>query len=590
MKKTKKIAALILAGVLTFSLSGCMKNLVLDGDGMVNSEPSPAVSEIASEPASEPVSETGWEKPSDTEEKEKTGKASVELPYVQNGYAVYYDGQILYREYSSNSVTEDSLFGEFSFNGYCYQPGKLNAFDPENPEEKPKTVTEDSGFGTLYLVGNDLLYSQECADYMKDEGAPENFVYKRNLKSGEYTKLSDGVIAGFSPDGKHYATDYYATNPYLQHYVIYSTDDDKEAAHYTSDSTLFFLGMDDENAYLLKECEGMNEDNTPVYQVIRFGFDGSEYCLAECDFHSVSEYFYPSYDNDITITDDSISFRVDFYEGTSHFYSGSIKTDVSKANDADPSDEPIGEAKMEFFTEEDDPQATVPPSLEERKSEYADYESGKAFGKILQYHTPLADGTFYTVAECIRNPFGDIGWRECYRLSNLNYYFIPADSDEPVLLGKMYPKLGERGNLEKYEYYEMQPDIMVKCGFLKGENDEYVGVYYEPVFVDGPESPIEESGYYYIAELADDIYYEHPHDDDIYEPFDVDGLDALTEYINSWDPSGNKPVKDAEYDYEGNLVSGEQDYSIKEGDGVCLLHLVFDENGDVYYLRPVIMD
>ena len=99
--------------------------------------------------------------------------------------------------------------------------------------------------------------------------------------------------------------------------------------------------MDNVSAYILKEVEGKNEDNTPVYQVLQFDFDASEYCLCECDFHSISEYFYPAYDNVFTSTDDGISFQVDFYEGTGHFYSGSIKVDVSNARKYDESDTPL---------------------------------------------------------------------------------------------------------------------------------------------------------------------------------------------------------------------------------------------------------
>ena len=581
MKKMRKILALALAGALTLSLSGCYKNYVLDGDGMVNSEP------VSVPAASETTSDEGWEKPVATSEPEVETK--VELPYVQVGDAVMYNDLVLFREVSDNAISGDALFGKFGFNSICFTAGNLSTFDPKNPSAEPKFVCEDSGFGNMYLVGDDLLYSQFCSEYKEDE-KNTNSVYKRNLSTGESTKLVDGTIAGFSPDGKYYAVEDYAVTPYLQHYWIYSVDGDKEVAHYVYDGTTFFLGMDNVSAYILKEVEGKNEDNTPVYQVIQFDFDGSEYCLCECDFHSVSEYFYPAYDNVFTSTDDGISFQVDFYEGTGHFYSGSIKVDVSNARKYDESDTPLFDAEMNFFTEENDPEDVLPPAIAElAANQYPDYESGSGFAKVLQYYTSLPVGTFYTMAECVRYPLGDIGWRENYQFSNMNYYFLPTDAAEPVLLYRMYGKLGEKGTLEEYDYFEMQPNLMVICGFLIDKKGDYVGVYYDPVNIEGPESPIEESKTYYVAKFADDFYYEHPQNDDIYD-FTVEGIDELTKYIESWEPASDKPAKEAEYDYEGNLVKGEQDYTINDGDGAAYMHLCFDENGDVYYVRPVIFD
>lgn len=580
MKKTKKLLALILSGILTLSISGCFN--VLDGDGMVNSEP---VSEPVS---SEITSEEGWEKP--TVSSEETGKTEkADLPYVQSGDAVYYKDRILFREYSANAVEYQSLFGHFAFNSMCYVPSKLYTFDPKNPGAEPEFVCEDSGYGDMYLVGDSTLYSQSCVEPATEEESAVNAVYKLNLSDGKSTEIfRGGTLSGFAPDGKHYAIDGYTTNPYINHCWIYD-ENDKEVAHYEVSETLFYLGMDNEAVYLLKETEGKNEDNTPVYQVIQFGFDGSEYCLAECDFHSVSDYYYPDYDNNIYISDTTLIFRVDFYEGTGHFYSGSIKVDVEKANGAAPSDEPIHDAKMEFTQGEIDPQEIVPASVADYKSNFSAYDSGFGFGKVMQYYTTLADGTFFTVAECNRDPLYDIGWRENYHFSNMNYYFIPTGEKEPVLLHRMFPKQGERGNLEAYEYYEMQPDMMVKLGALKDKDGEYVGFYFEPVSISGPEGPIDESMVSYIAEYSDNFYYEHPLED-IYDPFVVDSLDSLFELFNTWEPAKDAPIKDAEYDYEGNLTAGEQDYSFEEGKGVFYAHICFDEDGKIYYVRPVIFD
>ena len=570
MNKSKKYLVLALAGILTLSLSGCFKNQVLDGDGMVNSEPVPVASEVSSD--------SGWEKPSASSEVAPV-EQSIELPTVQSGEAVYYNGKVLFRNYSSNALESAALFGEFGRTGYCYQPSSLCTFDPADPSKGPEFVTEDNGFGDMYLVNQETLYSQLRLEGNSEE-SPVYAVYKKNLKTGEGDQIGSGKISAFSPDGKHYASEGDSYNPYLNHIWIYDAEnDDKEVAHLVYDTYAYLLGMDNEHAYIIKTS--IQNEGTQ-YEVNQVSYDGTETYLATLDFSTVTELTFPNYNKDITINDDSISFRMDYYEGTGHFYSGSVEATVPISNDAK-------DAEIRFFTEEDDPEAVLPSSISEIANQYPDFESARGFARVLQYYTSLADGTFFVQAECIREPMGDIGWRENYMFSNLDYYFLPADSKEPVLIHRMYEPLGKRGSLEKYEYYETQPNMVCMTGFFKDENGKLVGIYYEPVLIEGPESPIEESNSFFIADLAKEFYYEHPHNDEIYEEFDVEGLDEFEKEIYSWEPKNNMPVKDAEYDYEGNLVIGSDDYSF-EGHGTYIAHITFDENGNVNYIRPVIFD
>ena len=51
----------------------------------------------------------------------------------------------------------------------------------------------------------------------------------------------------------------------------------------------------------------------------------------------------------------------------------------------------------------------------------------------------------------------------------------------------------------------------------------------------------------------------------------------------------NPPLKAAEYDYEGYLVFGSDDYSFEKTSGyIC--HMGWDSDGNVYYVRPVLFD
>ena len=54
---------------------------------------------------------------------------------MQSGEAVYYDGQVLFRNYSSQSISHEALWGEFQRDEILYVPGSLCTFDPEAPEK-----------------------------------------------------------------------------------------------------------------------------------------------------------------------------------------------------------------------------------------------------------------------------------------------------------------------------------------------------------------------------------------------------------------------------------------------------------------------
>ena len=533
------------------------------------------------------------EEPGATEEgipeEEIPEEPEADIPAVQTGEALCYDGKVMFRVYGYSSYEYEGLFGEFSRNNYAYQPNTIYTFDPSNPGDGISKLCDDNGTGPMYLINGTDLYSQYIAEGSGDSD-PER-VYKRHLPDGEEYEICNGQIKGFSPDGNHFAVYTYTYDEYMQHYYIYTVDDnDADCAHYESGTNVTFLGMDNESLYLLKE------NDIGTYDVIKFTNDGEEYCLASCDFSKIDEQLgsdYPQFGGQISFDNDSMTFQVDFYEGTGHFYYASVKTTVPVTAEGGSSEEPLYEAEMEDVDQDKDsddvpvdPEAVLPEQIADLAYEYPDYESGSAVAKTMQYYEVLDDGIFYVMAQCHRDPLEDIGWRESYSLLNVQYWFLPDGASDPVLLHTMFEPLGKRGCLTKYEYYEHQPTVYVYAQFPVDEDGKLAGVFYETINVEGPEMPIEESRVYHMAEFADDFYYEHPHDDDFYEDFDVEGMKEFTDMISSWqDP----PVKDAEFDKRGRLVF-DPDMSIKEGESAYMCHLAFDDDGKVYYIRPVIME
>ncbi|MBO4310533.1 MAG: hypothetical protein J5856_05650 [Lachnospiraceae bacterium] len=577
MKKTKKIIASLLISVTTIALFACTGKDPFSNNGLPDPDPisgKVTTSDPVADPDPEPVTVT------------------EEVSAVLSGSAVNYKDSILFREYYPFAVSSTGLFAEFSTNNRSYGKGSICSFDPSNPKSTFETICEDNGFGDLYLINGKDLYSQRVAD-TADYTQTYYAVYKIDLENKKEEELCFGTILGFSPDGKYIAVCDYTYDPYAIHYYVYDTANMNEpAADYTTAENIIFLGMDNQSMFFMNAQSEFCD-----YYVYQIGFDNSLYCLADCNFAALGDDYtfttYPEYFDSISISDDGISFTVDFYEGTGHFYYTSFDISVSKAQNASPSEKPLYEATMIDSTKDDDPNLSMPSSLS-RFETFPGLDISRGFARTVLDYAVLDEGIFFTMADSHRNTFEDIGWREAYMFINLDYCFLPAGKNDYVILDSMYDLLGERGNLSNYEYDEVPNTLYVYAGFFYNENKELVGVYYEPIQVSGPEGPIDESGYYYVAEFADNFHYEYPDwskdfiDDDF---FIVVGMDEFKDEVYSWQDDEYRAscLRAAEYDYEGYLVFGPDDYTFEQYRSY-MFHLGFDSEGKVYYIRPVIME
>ena len=589
MYKFKKMSALLLAAVLTLSLSGCLGNTPETKIDLSNPDPKTNTTQNAPLPDKDNTTT----EPDTEVTVPDSPEVQAEVLAVQSGEAVVYNGNILFREYHPYQMYSTGLFGKFTRNSLTWSStGNLCTFDPKNPDKEPTVLCEDTGYGDMYLVNGDTLYSQGAREG-EDYSRLNQSVYKLDLNTLKSEDICSGEICGFSPDGTHFTVYDYSLDPYMMHYRVYDTSNTgKETAHFVSGQDTIYLGMDNENMYLLNAT-----DSSEGYYVIQVGFDGSEYYLAECNFADIlgdeMSYSYPEYYDTFANTSDSISFTADFYEGTGHFYFASIDVNVSIAKGEDPSTTPIFKATLADSTKEDDPNVGFPAAIDGFEK-WPGYESGRGFAKVIQYYETFDEGTFFALADSHRYPQEDVGWRECYLFINMEYCFVPAGSKEYVVIDKMYDYLGERGNLSQYDYDETMPTLYVYAGFFYDENKELVGVYYEPIEISGHAGPIQESMFFYIADIAEDFYYEYPdwsknmEDDDF---MIVTNLDEFTKEVYSWtadDYNGNN-LKAAEYDYEGYLVFAPGDYSFEQFNSF-MCHIGFDSEGNVNYIRPVMME
>lgn len=543
--------------------------------------------EVKSEaPSEESVKESseGIESQADAPEQESIEEKA---PLIQSGEAVYYDGQVLFRNYSSQALGYGAIWGKFQRNSTVYVPGSLCTFDSKAPEKGITTICEDSGNGCLYLKDGNILYSQKVTD-SSSESVETSHVYKKELPDGRDEEICPGEIQGFSPDGEHFVVYSYTLDPYRMHYFIYETGDiDAETAHYEPADGATFLAMDKDNAYFLEK----KTDN--VHTIVQVSNKGNIYRLGECDFSELAEYGIsnPEFSGNVSTENGELRAQFDFYEGTGHFYYASAKVSVPICRDTDTEagEFVLYDASVEDVHFEEDPQSVFPDEIKDRMYEYPDPDSGKGVANVIQHYEEMDEGIYFTEAQSHRDSFEDVGWREYYCLLNYYYYFLPKGKKEPVLLHTMFDPLGKKGTLDKYEYYEIQPTLYAYAGFYEDKDGKLVGAYYEEIYTGGPETPIEESNLYNMAEFSDEFYYEHLKDDYSLEDFVVGNLDEFSDYIHSWIPQNSVPVRPAQYDENGNLKY-EPELSIKDGDSVYMCHLGFDKDGKIYYIRPVIMD
>ena len=185
MNKLKKLSALLLTGVLTISLTGCLGG---EPELTVNlSNPDPVNTSSSASGNTDNNSKDNTVVTNNTDNNADTttpDNSDVASPVaVQSGEAVLYNGQILFREYHPFQIESEAVWGEFSFDSATYgSRAHLCTFDPSDPGSGVKEIVEDPGFGDMYLVNGDELYSQYYTN-AEDYSRYYNMVYRTNLST-----------------------------------------------------------------------------------------------------------------------------------------------------------------------------------------------------------------------------------------------------------------------------------------------------------------------------------------------------------------------------------------------------------------------
>ena len=210
-------------------------------------------------------------------------------------------------------------------------------------------------------------------------------------------------------------------------------------------------------------------------------------------------------------------------------------------------------------------------------------KEGEAFITSIWKCQNLERGTFFIVADSVRDPMGDIGWRYSYKLMNLHYFFLDKGSSSPVLLKDLFNPAGTDGIISEVNFDKVAPTIYAFARFVGKPGEKSTKCLYQMAEINGPEAPIDYSNVY-SADISSDCLFETLASENLddWEIKDFDGFTADMKenaaiYIDSL------PEKDMFSD------SYEIDNDFNFENSFCC-HLGFDKDGKINYIRPVIMD
>ena len=109
-------------------------------------------------------------------------------------------------------------------------------------------------------------------------------------------------------------------------------------------------------------------------------------------------------------------------------------------------------------------------------------------------------------------------------------------------------------------------------------------VVYRPAIFMGPEAMPELDEMMFGASFAENVFYEYPNEDDIYGEWNEGTLKEFYEMLRKYKKSYMKQ-EPKESGYLGYEVPGSLGTN-----GVLAVHIGFDDEGKINYVRPVVMD
>ena len=548
----RRILSVFLALVTLSAFVGC-DLAELTGKGNDNNQAN-LVNEPATDP--EPVID-------ETEENKYEGVSN------NGGNFVGVDGKIYFRQYAEYGIETTSSIRHFISSNIGGYGNTICYFTPEEPDKiTAVTKEEDCGAGPLYYY-DDYIYSTK---YNWENGIPSPYAYRVSLSTGNFEDLGKGYIKAVSEDGKYILTEEYDSSEGNK-YVVYEAGKMVGRCTYTATEEYnSVIAVDSDSIYIFttewENCDGIIRKYDYINNVTyTIGIVKAP--------DTIDPYITFSVIKDAKINNDTLDFTVCYCEGVEDYVEDAYDVSVNVKTDSNSSNDTVEYAntvKNSTYKGKPADEFDIPNNL----SSLENFSSGDdGYSRAIQCVETVYDKTFAMVADCFYSAMWNQAQMGTYQLLDLDYYYFDDSNTTPILFNDDNPTTHT---------------LIVRAWFVGKKGEKPEKLLFQHASLSGPEGPQEFDQLLYTAEFSDDFKFVHvPENGDIYDDFETDDMDYMVKYYNDdyYNPYVEKLVPTDEFT---NYEVPKMDWNDPNSTTFTFLHVGFDRNGKINYIRQVIMD
>ena len=560
----KKLVYLSLTVVFSMTLAGCTFGTPANS---VDKDNNPAIAQLIDTPST-----PGGEVDPDNVDPDNVDPDNEKIDGIVNNDSnfVCVDGKVYFRQYSEGACLSPFAPSE-SLGHNMYGSNYIMVMDEGDPSSLAILSSGDQGSGPLYYRDG-ALYSYEY--YYDDEFNAISDVYKVDVNTGAKTIIGTGYIKAFDKDSNSFVSCEYNPDDKRDYFWMYS--DDKQENMFSLPADKYYasvIGINKDSMFLY--VYDLSYDCHTIYQ-----YDYKTDILSTvCDIPTGLTYEDLLIDfgeaKNGEITDDKVSFDLFFVTGAADYidYAFHVESEYYHNATADTLN-PAFTASVTQFEPDVQRLYGVSPEL---PSEIAymfefDQAENQGFTKNVQYFDEI-NGNYYVVTcDAHETPSWNKTEVDNYSLLSTYYYFVPAGASRPEEL--IYAP-----------YYDST--VTARIWFDASGNGDPEKIYYNLVAINGVETAPDYDSYLYEADLLPTLVYEHPDEEDFsFENFLSDGIDEWFDDVSEYSKDlywTKAPKKDASGCYE--VPNSDKPFY-----QYYYVHIGFDPDGKVCYIRPVIFD
>lgn len=481
------------------------------------------------------------------------------------------DGKIYFRQYGDYAIPSVASLRHFLVYGEGGYGSSICYFTPDNPDNiVAVTKEEDQGQGELYYYDN-YIYSTR---YEWENGMSHPVLYRANLSTGDLEDVGYGYIRAVSEDGRYIVTDVFNVDTGST-YTIY--DAGKSVGSYAAESANVYrdiIAVDSSNLFFY-----LADVNTCDGSIYQYDFVNKKMYLLDniTAPEGLDEYISYTVIKNGVASGNKLSFTLCYCEGNIAYVEDAYDISVDINSDANASsDVPLFNAQSAKSTGNLIGKAADNLQLSSNLLSLELSRQGEnGYSRAVQCAEKVYDKTYVIVADCFYSAQWNQAENETYDLLDVDYYYFDDNNTTPVLFNDNNPT---------------NNNLMVKAWLVgkKGETPEKL--LFQHASLSGPEGPQEFDPILYTAEFSDNLVFEHlPENGDLTDPFDKDDMAYMTKYYSTDFYSPFVETLEAG-DEITHYKEPKEDWNDPNSPAYTFLHIGFDRNGKINYVRPVIMD